>query len=102
MIDTKKNKSASIKAIDVIGFLSALFYLQSVLTVAYHISLWEPGFLVHTVEPPAIAWSVIGILLAAYSTYKNKMTITTLNVITLSIIATASLFWFSGLKANFF
>ncbi len=102
MTKKKENKSASIKTIDVIGFLTALIYMQSVLTVAHHTSMWVHDGSTHTVGPPAIPALVTGLLIVAYSTYKNKLSFTTLNVITLTIIATASLFWLSGLRTNFY
>lgn len=102
MAQKKENKSASIKTIDVIGFLTALIYMQSVLTVAHHTSMWVHDGSNRTVGPPAIPALVIGLLIIAYSSYKNKMAFTTLNVITLTIIATSSLFWLSGLRTNFY
>ena len=106
MAKKKENKSANIKTIDIIidiiGFLSALIYMQSVLTVAHHTSMWVHNGSTYTVGPPAIPFLIIGILVVAYSTYKNKMTVTTMNIVTLTILATASLFWLSGLRTNFY
>ena len=102
MTKKKENKSAIIKTIDVIGFLTALIYTQSVLNVAHRTSMWVHDGSMYTVGPPAIPALAIGLLIVAYSTYKNKMTFTTLNVVTLTILAIASLFWLSGLRTNFY
>ena len=102
MAKKKENKSASIKTIDVIGFLTALIYMQSVLTVAHHTSMWVHNGSTYTVGPPAIPALIIGLLIVAYSTYKNMFAVSTLNVVTLTILATASLFWLSGLRTNFY
>jgi hypothetical protein len=100
----KKNekKSINIKTIDYIGFLAALIYMQSVLTVAHHTSQWVHDGSTYTVGPPAIAALIIGLLIVAYSTYKNRWAFSTMNVITLTILATASIFWLSGLRTNFY
>ena len=102
MAKKKEDNSLNIKKLDIIGFLSALIYMQSVLTVAHHTSHWVHDGSTYIVGPPAIPALVIGLLIVAYSMYKNKLTITTLNVITLTIFATASLFWLSGLRTNFY
>ena len=56
----------------------------------------------YTVGPPAIPALAIGLLIVSYSTYKNKFSFTILSVVTLTILATASLFWLSGLRTNFY
>ncbi len=98
----KGNKVLNIKPVDVIGFLTSLIYMQSVLTVAHHTSMWAHDGSSQTVGPPAIPALVVGLLIVAYSTYKNKLKLTTLNVITLIIFATTSIFWLSGLRTNFY
>ncbi len=102
MASKKVNKSVSIKAVDVIGFLAAVIYMQSVLTVAHHTSMWAHDGSTYTVGPPAIPSLIVGLLIVAYSIYKNKLALSTLNVITLTILATASIFWLSGLRTNFY
>ncbi len=102
MSKKKEKKLTNIKTIDVVGFLLALIYMQSVLTVAHHTSMWAHDGSSYTVELPAVSALVFGLLIVAYSTYKNKFNVTTLSVITFTIFATASLFWFSGLRTNFY
>lgn len=101
MAKKNKNKSGDISAVELLAFLSALFYMQSVLTVAHHTSMWIHDGSVYTVGPPAIPALVIGLSSVAYSVFKDKFKVSTLNVITLTIFATASLFWLSGLRTNF-
>jgi hypothetical protein len=102
MAKKKASKQANIKTIDVMGFIAALIYMQSVLTVAHHTSGWIHDGSTYTVGPPAIPALIIGLLIVGYSTYKNRMPVSTLNVVTLTIFATASLFWLSGLRTNFY
>ncbi len=101
MAKKKEKQSTTIKSIDVVGFLVALIYMQSVLTVAHHTSMWVHDGSHYTVGPPAISALAIGLLIVSYSTFKNKFSFTILNAVTLTIIATASIFWLSGLRTNF-
>jgi MFS superfamily sulfate permease-like transporter len=96
-------------AIDLIAFLLAIIYMQSVLTVAHHTSFlahnlnaWTKSGPPQTVESPAVALLLIGILLSVYSWYKTKKAPSVLIVISLTIFATASIFWLSGLRTNFY
>lgn len=102
MAKKKESKSASIPVSDVIGFILALIYMQSVLTVAHHTSMWVHDGTPQTVGPPAIPALIIGLLFVSYSFYKSKLKISTLNVITLTVLVTASIFWLSGLRTNFY
>lgn len=102
MAKKKEQKSTKEKSLDLLGFLSALIYMQSVLTVSHHTSMWVQDGSSKTVGPPAIPALVIGLLLLAYGSYRNKMNLSTLNVITFTIFITASLFWLSGLRTNFY
>jgi hypothetical protein len=101
MTKKKEIKPLNTKTTDIIGLLLALIYMQSVLTVAHHTSMWGYSESSYTVGPPAIPALVIGLLIVTYTTYRNKMKFSTLNIITLTIFTTASLFWLSGLRANF-
>ncbi len=76
--------------------------MQSVLTVAHHTSLWSHDGSIHIVESPLVPAIVIGLLLVGYSVFQNKYAVSTLNVVSLTIFATASLFWLSGLRTNFY
>ncbi len=102
MAKKKVNQSINVKTIDIIGFLSTLIYMQSVLTVVHHTSMWVHDGSIHTVGLPAIPALIIGLLTIIYSAYKNKFAISTLNVITMTILVTASIFWISGLRTNFY
>lgn len=102
MARNKDQKITNVKTLDVVGFLSALIYFQSVLTVAHHTSQWVHDGSSYTVGPPAIPALIIGLIIVAYSAFKNKLAFSTLNVISLTIFATASLFWLSGLRTNFY
>ena len=86
---------------DVMAFFFALVYMHSVLTVAHHTSMWIHNGTTHTVEAPAVAALVIGVLAAAYS-FSKRRSFSTLVVIALTVLATASLFWLSGLRTNFY
>jgi len=97
----KKTVASSIQWVDVLALLISLFYLQSVLTVAHHTGMWIHDGSTHTVGPPAIPALVIGLLLCGYAWRKsNKPSV--LIIISLTIIATSSLFWLSGLRTNFY
>ena len=102
MVKKSINKSKGINSYEAIGFLLALLYMQSVLTVAHHTSMWMHNGSSYIVEAPAVPALVISLILVAYSAHKNKMKISTLSVITITILAVASLFWVSGLRSNFF
>lgn len=101
MTKKKQNKMIDTQIIDVVGFLLALIYMQSVLTVAHHTSLWAHEGSTYTVGPPAIPALVAGFILVIYSRNKNKRVLTTLSIVTVTILLTASIFWFSGLRTNF-
>lgn len=98
---TKKSTPPNYQALDIIALLLALFYTQSVLTVAHHTSHWIHNGSTHIVEFPAVSLLVIGLAVCAYSWYKKRIA-STLVVISLTILATASLFWLSGLRTNFY
>jgi hypothetical protein len=86
---------------DFICFMLALFYMQSVLTVAHHVSFWVHDGSTHIVEAPTVALLVLGLLLGAYSWHKYKK-LSTIIIVALTIFATASIFWLSGLRTNFY
>lgn len=102
MAKKKENNANRIKVFDLVGFLSSLIYMQSVLTVAHHTSLWVHNGTTQTVGPPAIPALIIGLASVSYSIYKDKLNVSMVNVISLTIYATASLFWLSGLRTNFY
>lgn len=98
----KKTTSTNTQVTDLIALLVAIFYMQSVLTVAHHTSMWVHDGSTHIVQAPAVPALIIGLLLCAYSWYKKKSTPSLIVVIDLTILATASLFWLSGLRTNFY
>jgi len=98
----KKTAPTNTQVADVIALLVAIVYMQSVLTVAHHTSMWVHNGSTHTVQAPAIAALVVGLLICAYSWYKKKAAPSTMIIISLTIFATASLFWLSGLRTNFY
>jgi len=91
-----------LKLLDVLAFLTAALYMQSVLTVAHHTSHWAHNGTTHIVDAPAVPALVIGLLLSGYSWHKSGAKPSTLVVISLTVLATASLFWLSGLRTNFY
>ena len=97
-----KTKGSSNQTLDVIALLLALLYMQSVLTVAHHTSLWAHDGSTHIVEAPVVPYLIIGLILSGYSWYKRRGKPSTLVIISLTIFATASLFWLSGLRTNFY
>jgi hypothetical protein len=101
----EKKSISNLTLVDIFSFTAAVVYLQSVLTVAHHTSMWVHG--VHdgsgqTVGPPAIPALVIGLLLVAYSLYKSKMKFSKLHLVVITIFAVSSIFWLSGLRTNFY
>ncbi|MEK7603294.1 MAG: hypothetical protein AAB459_03570 [Patescibacteria group bacterium] len=97
-----KKSESKITPVDILTFLISGFYMQSVLTVAHHTAFWVHDGTSRTVEPPAVFLLVVGLLLSAYSCYKNKGKFSTLVIISVTVFATASLFWLSGLRTNFY
>lgn len=93
-----KNK---VQPLEIIAFLVAAFYMQSVLTVAHHAAFRLSESMGQTVENPSIALLVAGIVLVGYN-YYNEERLGLINTISLTILITASVFWLSGLRANFF
>lgn len=87
--------------VDVVALLVALAYMQSVLTAAHHTGMWIHDGTTHIVESPSVVGLLIGLGLVAYSLYKNRK-FSTLLIIALTIFATASIFWLSGLRTNFY
>jgi hypothetical protein len=85
-----------------VAFLFAIFYNQSVLTVAHHASMRLHDGSGQSVESPTVACLTISLILVAVSWRKKNMKLSYLNVITLTVLTMASLFWVSGLRANFF
>jgi hypothetical protein len=98
----KETKTNNLQILDGIAFLLALAYMQSVLTVAHHTSHWAHNGTAYTVGPPSVPALLAGLAVIIYSAHKNKMSVATLNIISLTIFATASLFWLSGLRTNFY
>jgi len=99
---TKKPLASSVQPVDILALLSSLFYMQSVLTVAHHTSMWVHDGSTQVVGPPAIPLLIAGLLFCGYSWYKKRGAPSVLVVISLTILATASLFWLSGLRTNFY
>jgi hypothetical protein len=94
---------------ELLALILSGFYLHSVLTVAHHTSqlahnldAWATTGPVKTVDPPALPILVIGLLLAAYSLLKSKLKPSAIIVIALTVFATSSIFWVSGLRTNFY
>ncbi|HET9173855.1 MAG TPA: hypothetical protein VFN56_01080 [Candidatus Saccharimonadales bacterium] len=101
MAKAKKQAMTDNIVFEVVAFLFALGYMQSVLTVAGHVSQWTHNGTLHTVPAPSVIELVISLLILAYSFYKNRQ-FSPLIAISLTILATASLFWLSGLRTNFY
>lgn len=97
----KKKSISNTDTIDAIAMAFSLLYLQSILTVAHHTSHWMHDGSSKIVEPPFIVALVISLLLIAISIYKNKR-MSKIALVTLTILATSSIFWFSGLRTNFY
>lgn len=96
----KKIKASSVQLVDVVALLISLFYMHSVLTVAHHTSMWIHNGSTYTVGPPATPALVIGLLLCGYAWRKSGKP-SVLIIVSLTILATSSLFWLSGLRTNF-
>lgn len=60
---------------EVMAFLFALGYMQSVLTVAHHTSMWVHNGSKHIVESPALLALIISVVLCGYCWYKKTFTI---------------------------
>jgi hypothetical protein len=87
---------------DSVALAAAIIYFQSVLTVAHHTSNWEHSGTTHTVEGPAYVLLAVSLVYCIYSWYHAKRTFSPLIIITLTILATSTLFWWLGLRVNFF
>ncbi len=98
----KKLQKSNLQTLDIMAFVSAAFYTQSVLTVAHHTSQWAHDGSTRIVEAPAILALVVGLILSGYSWHKSGAKPSTLIIISLTILTTASLFWLSGLRTNFY
>lgn len=98
---SKGTKNNAVQTLKVINLLVAGFYMQSVLTVAHHASFPVAEPTGKTVENPAVTLLIVGVLLAAFNFSKERR-LSLLNAITLTVFVTASIFWGSGLRANFF
>ncbi|HSW37714.1 MAG TPA: hypothetical protein VLG37_05110 [Candidatus Saccharimonadales bacterium] len=98
----KKSPMPSNQIVDLIVFFLAWVYMQSVLTVAHHTAYWVHDGSAHIVEKPAVPSLIIGLILIAYSWHRAKGKLSILAIIALTIFATASLFWLSGLRTNFY
>ena len=85
-----------------LAFLFALGYMQSVLTVANHVSMWVHDGTEHTVPAPDLFTLVAAVLLLGFAFYKRGGKLTTFAVISLTILVTSSIFWLSGLRTNFY
>jgi len=84
------------------AFLLSLLYFQSVLTVAHHVSMWVHNGSLHKMQRPAAPVLVLSLILIVYSWKKQGKQAHALTVITITILACASLFWLSGLRTNFY
>jgi hypothetical protein len=99
-----KNKNENSKKPDFgqkISLFFAILYIQSVLTVAHHIALWPADDVSRTAEGPAVGYMILGLGFLV-SSYFRKRHISTIGIISLTIFGCATLFWLSGLRANFF
>jgi hypothetical protein len=99
---TKTENPRATNAVDILSVIVSFFFMQSVLTVAHHTSMWIHDGSSRIVEAPALPVLALALVLCAYSVYKTKGKPTVLTVISLTIQASASLFWLSGLRTNFF
>ena len=98
----KQHNASNVTVIELFSFIVSLMYMQSVLTVAHHTSMWVHNGTTYTVEAPSVPLLVAGLLAVAYGTYKNKFAVTTMNAITITIFMVSSIFWLSGLRTNFY
>lgn len=99
----RKIKHNTISPLEILAFLSAFAYIHSVNTVAHHAALWMRPDVSETVEAPAIGALVFSLLAILYAWRKNEWkNLGTINVVSLTMLACGSLFWVSGLRANFF
>lgn len=97
----KHKNSMSVQLVDFIAFVATALYLQSVLTVAHHVSLWPHDGTVKIVEAPNVVALVVALALVGYSWYRGK-NISALAIISLTVLVTATIFWLSGLRTNFY
>lgn len=88
--------------LDTVVLAFSLLYMQSILTVAHHISLWKHDGTGKSVERPATIFLVLGLLFMAYLWRKRSMKLSILLIISLTIFATSFIFWLSGLRTNFY
>lgn len=102
MANKKQITKNKVDTLDILAFLSAIMYMQSVLTVAHHTSMWVHDGSSQVVGPPAVPALVIGLLLTGYSLYKKSFAYSTLTIITITIFITSSIFWLSALRTNFY
>jgi hypothetical protein len=91
-----KNK---VQPLELITFIVAAFYMQSVLTVAHQIA-FRVAEDVGVVQNPSLILLIVGLVLVGYNYYKEgRMGL--INTVSLTILVSASIFWLSGLQANF-
>lgn len=102
MTKHKKLDQQSVSASECVALISAIVYLMSVLRVAHHTASWVHDGTSKVVEAPALIPLSIAIILALLSWSKRGGLPNTIVAITLTICATSSIFWLSGLRANFF
>ncbi|MDO8265769.1 MAG: hypothetical protein Q7T41_02390 [Candidatus Saccharibacteria bacterium] len=95
-------KQSKLSGFDMFGFYTSIFYLQSVLTVAHHTSFWPHDGTSRTVEAPSVPLLIISLLAILYSWNKKRSAPSILAIITITILATSSIFWLSGLRTNFY
>ena len=87
---------------DAVALAAAVIYLQSVLTVAHHTSNWVHSGAAHTVEGPGWLMLAVSLVYCIYSVTQAKGKFSPLIIITLTVLTTSTLFWWLGLRVNFF
>lgn len=96
-----KTTSSKLQIIEVVPIILAIAYAQSVLTVAHHTSMWVHDGTSRLVEASNVWLLVVCSVLCGYSWYAKRKP-SQLIAISLTILATASIFWLSGLRTNFY
>ncbi len=90
-----KKTSYDPNGVDILALLFAAGFMQSVLTTFHHVAFNQ------YIGPPTWWSLVVATLLTGYSVRKQKK-LSIINVIVLTVLAVSSLFWVSGLRANFY
>lgn len=91
----KMQKNENVQPLEILSLLASLFYLHSFNTVLHHYSLWK------SVEHPDVYTLAISLAITSYYAYKRK-SVSRIGLVTITVLATVSIVWISGYRANFF